>query len=65
MITEKVPGPWATMIGGLIMALVGIINEEDASRGDFREIGNFISFNRNDDNSSFSFRDRGFPMVCN
>ena len=30
MITEKVPGPWATMIGGLIMALVGIINEEDA-----------------------------------
>lgn len=30
MITEKVPGPWATMIGGLVMALVGIINEEDA-----------------------------------
>ena len=30
MITEKVPGPWATMIGGLIMALIGIINEEDA-----------------------------------
>lgn len=30
MITDKIPGPWATMIGGLIMALVGIINEEDA-----------------------------------
>ena len=30
MITEKVPQAWATMIGGLIMALIGIINEEDA-----------------------------------
>lgn len=25
MITEKVPQAWATMIGGLIMALIGII----------------------------------------
>lgn len=30
MITEKIPASWATMIGGLIMALIGIINEEDA-----------------------------------
>ena len=30
MITEKIPSAWATMIGGLIMALIGIINEEDA-----------------------------------
>ena len=30
MITEKVPSAWATMLGGLIMALVGIINEENA-----------------------------------
>lgn len=30
MITEKIPSPWATMIGGLLMALIGILNEEDA-----------------------------------
>lgn len=30
MITEKIPSPWATMIGGLLMALIGIINEENA-----------------------------------
>lgn len=30
MITEKVPNAWATMLGGLIMALIGIINEENA-----------------------------------
>jgi len=30
IITEKVPGALATMIGGLSMALVGIINEEEA-----------------------------------
>ena len=30
MITEKVPSAWATMLGGLIMALIGIINEENA-----------------------------------
>lgn len=30
MITEKIPSSWATMIGGLLMALVGIISEEDA-----------------------------------
>ena len=30
IISEKVPGAWATMIGGLLMALVGITNEEQA-----------------------------------
>ena len=30
MITEKVPSAWATMLGGLVMALIGIINEENA-----------------------------------
>ena len=30
MITEKVPNAWATMLGGLVMALLGIINEENA-----------------------------------
>lgn len=30
MITERIPASWATMVGGLIMALIGIINEEDA-----------------------------------
>lgn len=30
MITEKVPSAWAAMLGGLIMALIGIINEENA-----------------------------------
>ena len=30
MITEKVPAAWATMVGGLIMSLIGIINEKDA-----------------------------------
>ena len=30
MITEKVPAAWATMIGGLIMSLIGIINQEEA-----------------------------------
>nr|WP_307775068.1 ArsB/NhaD family transporter [uncultured Cetobacterium sp.] len=30
IITEKVPGAWATMIGGLAMAMVGIFNEEEA-----------------------------------
>ena len=30
MITEKIPAAWATMVGGLIMALIGIINEKDA-----------------------------------
>lgn len=29
MITEKVPSAWATMLGGLIMALIGIINQEN------------------------------------
>ncbi|NDI78556.1 MULTISPECIES: SLC13 family permease, partial [Psychrilyobacter] len=30
IITEKVPGPIATLLGGLSMALVGIINEHEA-----------------------------------
>lgn len=30
MISEKIPSSWATMVGGLLMALVGIISEEDA-----------------------------------
>lgn len=30
MITEKVPAAWATMIGGLLMSLIGILNEEQA-----------------------------------
>ena len=30
MITEKVPNAWATLLGGLVMALLGIINEENA-----------------------------------
>lgn len=30
IISERVPGAWATMIGGLLMALVGITNEEQA-----------------------------------
>ncbi|MGL6119828.1 MAG: SLC13 family permease, partial [Fusobacteriaceae bacterium] len=30
IISEKVPGAWATMFGGLAMALVGILNEEEA-----------------------------------
>lgn len=30
IITEKIPGAWATMIGGLAMAMVGIFNEEEA-----------------------------------
>ncbi len=30
IISEKVPGAWATMIGGLGMALVGILNEKKA-----------------------------------
>ena len=30
IISEKVPGAWATMAGGLSMALVGILNEEKA-----------------------------------
>lgn len=30
IITEKIPNAWATMIGGLAMAMVGILNEETA-----------------------------------
>lgn len=30
MITEKVPNAWATMLGGLVMSLIGILNEENA-----------------------------------
>lgn len=30
IVTEKVPGSLATMCGGLLMALIGIINEEEA-----------------------------------
>ncbi|MDX8335962.1 MULTISPECIES: ArsB/NhaD family transporter [Cetobacterium] len=30
IITEKIPGAWATMLGGLAMAMVGIFNEEEA-----------------------------------
>lgn len=30
IITEKVPGAWATMIGGLGMAMAGFFNEEEA-----------------------------------
>ena len=29
IITEKIASPWATMAGGLLMSLVGIMNEED------------------------------------
>lgn len=29
IITEKVPAPWATMGGGMAMALIGIMNEHD------------------------------------
>lgn len=30
IITEKISSAWATMLGGLIMALIGILNEEQA-----------------------------------
>ena len=30
IITEKIPAPWATMAGGMVMALVGIIDEHQA-----------------------------------
>lgn len=30
IITEKIPGAWATMIGGLAMAMLGIFNEHEA-----------------------------------
>lgn len=30
IITEKIPGAWATMIGGLLMSIIGIFNEDDA-----------------------------------
>lgn len=30
IITEKIPTPWATMLGGLTMSLLGILNEEEA-----------------------------------
>lgn len=30
IITEKIPSTWATMLGGLLMTLIGIINEEEA-----------------------------------
>lgn len=30
IITEKIPGAWATMIGGLLMAMLGIFNEHEA-----------------------------------
>lgn len=30
IITEKIPTPWATMLGGLTMSLLGIINQEEA-----------------------------------
>lgn len=30
IISEKVPSAWATMIGGLLMAVIGIFNEEEA-----------------------------------
>lgn len=30
IITEKIPGAWATMLGGLAMSMVGIFNEEQA-----------------------------------
>lgn len=30
IITEKIPASWATMVGGLLMALIGIIDQEDA-----------------------------------
>lgn len=30
IITEKMPSAWATMLGGLLMSLIGIMNEEEA-----------------------------------
>lgn len=30
IITEKIPTPWATMLGGLTMSLLGILNQEEA-----------------------------------
>ena len=29
IITEKIPSAWATMAGGLLMTLIGIINQEE------------------------------------
>lgn len=65
MITEKVPNAWATMLGGLVMALLGIINEENALEAVYERleiifllVGMMIIV-------SYYFRDRSFPMVCN
>ena len=29
IITEKIPNAWATMAGGLLMTMIGIINQEE------------------------------------
>lgn len=38
IITEKVPSAWATMLGGLIMSLIGILNEEEALKAVYERL---------------------------
>lgn len=38
IITEKISSAWATMLGGLIMALIGILNEEQALKAIYERL---------------------------
>lgn len=38
IITEKIPSAWATMLGGLIMALIGILNEAQALKAIYERL---------------------------
>ena len=38
IITEKIPNAWATMLGGLSMSLIGIINEEEALKAVYERL---------------------------
>lgn len=38
IITEKISSAWATMLGGLVMALIGILNEEQALKAIYERL---------------------------
>ena len=49
IITEKIPSAWATMAGGLLMTLIGIINQEEVLETVYNRIRDTFFYCRNDD----------------
>ena len=65
IITEKIPNAWATMAGGLLMTMIGIINQEEVLETVYNRLEILFFTCRNDDDSSSCFRNWSVPVVCN